>query len=326
MDRRTFMAAVASGAIAAPLGAEQPPTVARVGYIGTNRDSALGKAIYQAFLEGMQRFGFDEGRNLHVEFRSLEQAPPALDSEAAELVRSRVDVIVTDGTEAALAAAVGATRMVPIVMIATNFDPTNRGYVKNLAQPGGNVTGVFLRQTELAEKQTELLAQAVPGRVRLAVLWDSISTDQFAAADRRGKALGLEIQSLKLEKVPYDFDTAFRTLARASPQLLLVLSSPFFTPLRVHIASLAIQYRLPAMFIFKTYTQAGGLLSYGVDYEAMHRQAAAYVAKVLLGAKPADLPVEQPNRFELVVNLKTAQALGLTIPQPMLVRADEVIQ
>jgi ABC-type uncharacterized transport system substrate-binding protein len=211
-------------------------------------------------------------------------------------------------------------------MIATNFDPLEHGSVKSLAQPGGNITGVFLRQTELAEKQTERLAQANPGKVRMAILWDAISADQFGAAERRGKALGLNIQSQKLENPPYDFDAAFRTAASASPQMLLVLSSPNFAPYRVHIAELALRYRLPAMFIFKTYAQAGGLLSYGADYVAMHRQAATYAAKILAGAKPADLPVEQSDKFEMVVNIKTARALGITIPQSLLVRADEVIQ
>jgi putative tryptophan/tyrosine transport system substrate-binding protein len=184
----------------------------------------------------------------------------------------------------------------------------------------------LLRQTELAEKQTELLTQAVPDRVRLAVLWDADSADQLAAAERRGKALRLNIQSLKLENPPYDFDAAFRTVAVASPQMLLVLSSPNFAPFRVHIAELAIRYRLPGMFIFKSYAQAGGLLSYGADYVAMHRQAATYVAKILKGTTPANLPVEQADKFELVVNLKTAKVLGLTIPQSLLLRADEVIQ
>src|ERR1700682_2654980 len=326
MQRRKFIVllggTVATWSFAA--GAHQRCKVVRGGYIGTNREIPLGNASYQAFLGEMRHLGFNEGQNLVVEFRSIEQPLTALTSSATELVRSNVNLIVTDGTEAALQAAVSASQTLPIVMIATNFDPLARGYVKSLAQPGRNITGVFLRQTELAEKQTELLAQAVPGKVRLGILWDAISVDQFGAAERRAKALGLKIQSLKLETPPYDFDAAFRTLA--GTQMLLVLSSPNFAPYRVHIAELAIQYRLPAMFIFKTYAQAGGLLSYGADYVAMHRLAASYVAKILKGATPADLPVEQTDRFALVVNLKTAKALGLTIPQSLLLRADEVIQ
>ena len=306
--------------------AQSTGKVARVGYVGTNREFTLGKAIYEAFLDEMRKLGFNEGNNLVVEFRSIEQAPAALASDVAALARSNVDLILTDGTEIALQAAISASRTLPIVMIATNFDPLAHGYIKSLAQPGSNITGVFLRQTELAEKQMDLLVQAVPGKGHVAILWDAISVDQFMAAERRGKALGLNIRSLKLDNPPYDFDAAFRAMATASSQMLLVLSSPNFAPYREHIAELAIRYRLPAMFIFKTYAEAGGFLSYGADYVAMHRQAATYVAKILKGAQPADLPVEQADKFEFVVNLRTARAIGLMVPQALVLRADEVIQ
>jgi ABC-type uncharacterized transport system substrate-binding protein len=160
----------------------------------------------------------------------------------------------------------------------------------------------------------------------LAIIWDTVSVEQCEAAERRAKALDLSVQSLRLTKPPYDFETAFGTLARSSPDMLLVLSSPHFTPARVQIAQLAIRYRLPTMFIFKTYVQVGGLLSYGADYVAMHRQAAGYVAKILTGTSPTDLPIEQPNKYELVVNLRTAKALGLTVPPTLLARADDVIE
>jgi len=327
MRRRRAVVLLGTLAMWPLVRAAEPVTkVLRVGYIGTNRDSTLGEAIYQAFLDEMHTRGFTAGQNFIVEFRPIEQTAQALASDARGLVRANADLLLTDGTEAALQAAVGATQQLPIVMIATNFDPIAHGYANSLAQPGRNVTGVFLRQTELAEKQTELLAQTVPGRTRLAILWDAISADQFGAAERRGKVLGLRIQSVRLENPPYDFDAAFRALAGASPQMLLVLSSPNFTPSRVRIAELAIQHRLPAMFIFKTYAQAGGLMSYGADYVAMHRQAAIYVAKILKGAKPDQLPIEQPDKYEMVINLRTAKALGLLVPQSLLLRADEVIQ
>jgi putative ABC transport system substrate-binding protein len=181
-------------------------------------------------------------------------------------------------------------------------------------------------QTELAGKQVELLTQALPGRTRLAVLWDSISTDQFAATERQARSLGLDIRSLKLENPPYDFDAAFRSLAQGAPQMLLVLSSYFFALSRSHIAELAIQQRLPTMFIFKSYAQAGGLISYGVDPPAIFRQLGFYVSKILKGAKPADLPVEQATKFELVVNLKTAKAIGVDLSMAIKLRADEVIE
>jgi putative tryptophan/tyrosine transport system substrate-binding protein len=327
MKRRDFIMLV-GGAVGWPLAARaQPPDkVARVGFFGVDRITPAGSSSYQAFLDEMQIHGFTNGQNLAVDFRRLEQDMAGLSADMAELLRLNVNVLVTQGTEPALKAALGATRTVPIVMIATNFDPFAGGYVKSLARPGGNVTGLFLRQTELAEKQTELLLEAVPDKKRLGILWDLISTAQFNAAERRAKAFGLQVYSLKLENPPYDFDAAFRTLVEASSQMLLVLSSPYFTPSRARIAELAILNRLPTMFIFKTYAEAGGLLSYGADYIAMHRQAATQVVKILRGTKPADIPIEQPNRFEFVLNLKTAKAIGIELPTSILLRADEIIE
>ena len=329
MKRRHFITLLGGGAACAwPLAVRgQPVNIkARVGFFGADRSNPASAASYQAFLDEMQIHGFENGKNVIVDFRRLEQDLPALSADVAELVRLNVNVLVTQGTEPALQAALGATSTVPIVMIATNFDPFARGYVKSLARPGGNVTGLFLRQTELAEKQTELLLESAPNRVRVGILWDSISLAQFAAAERRAKVFGLQVHSLKLENPPYNFDGAFRTLAEASPQMLLILSSPHFTASRSRIAELAISYRLPTMFIFKTYVEAGGLLSYGADYIAMHRQAATQVVKILKGTKPGDIPIEQPNRFEFVVNLKTAKAIGVELPTSILLRADEVIE
>ena len=198
--------------------------------------------------------------------------------------------------------------------------------MKSLARPGGNITGIVSLQTELAGKQVELLTQAFPDRSRLAVLYDETSADQFAAADRQARSLHLDVQSLKLENPPYDFDAAFRSLAEGTPQMLLVLSSEFFTLSRSHIAELAIQQRLPTMFIFKIYVQAGGLISYGVDPQVMFRQVGFYVSKILNGSKPADLPVEQAVKFELVINLKTAKAIGVDLSTAIQLRADEVIE
>jgi len=326
--RRQFIALFGGAAVGWPLlsAAQTLDHAARVGYIGPNRDVPLAAAIYQAFLDELQFHGFRNGENLVVDYRLLEQDLPALSAAAADLVRLNANVLLTDGTETALQAAISASQTLPIIMIATNFDPFAGGYVKSLARPGGNITGLFLRQTELAEKQTELLLEAVPGAVRLGVLWDSISAAQFAAAERRAKAFGRRINSIKLTNPPYDFTSAFRILANASAQMVLVLSSPYFTPSRVQIAELAIQYRLPTMFIFKTYVEAGGLLSYGADLVAMHRQAATHVAKILKGTKVADIPIEQPNRFELIVNLRTAKAIGIELPTSILLRADEVIE
>jgi putative ABC transport system substrate-binding protein len=237
-----------------------------------------------------------------------------------------LDLIVAQGPEVALQAVVGASGFIPIVIQAINFDPVERGYVSSLARPGGNITGLFYRQSELAAKKVELLTQAFPDRTRLAVLWDVLTADEFSAAERAAKSLHLELRPLKLENPPYDFAAAFRRMAEGSAQMLLVLSSPFFAEYRRQIAELAIQHRLPAMFLFKSYVQVGGLMSYGVDLAAMYRRTATFVAKILKGAKPADLPVEQPTKFEMVVNLKTAKAIGIELPTSILLRADEVIE
>lgn len=266
------------------------------------------------------------GENLAIE--TIEDMGDAkkLFARAADLARSNVDVLVAAGPELALQAAVAASRTIPIVIWAINYDPIERGYVKSLTQPGGNVTGVVSLQTELAQKQVELLTQALPGRTRLAMLWDGLSADQAAASEQQAKSLHLDVRSLKLENPPYNFDAAFENLAKGAPQMLLVLSSPFFSDFRARIAELAIEQRLPTMFIFKSYVQSGGLISYGVDPIANFRQVGLYVVKILNGAKPAELPVEQAAKFELAVNLKTAKAIGVDLSTSILLRADDVIE
>ena len=211
-------------------------------------------------------------------------------------------------------------------MVAVNFDPLQRGYVKSLARPGGNVTGIFLRQIELAEKQLELMSQAFPNGTRVGALYDELSADQFAASQQVAGQIKLRLDGLRLGNPPYDFERAFETLAKGSPQALLVLSSPFFTNSQSLIASLALRHRLPSMFTFASYVQAGGLMSYGVDYVAMQAHIGDFVGKILAGTKPADLPVEQPTKFELVVNLKTAKELGVALPVLLLATADKVIE
>jgi len=269
------------------------------------------------------RAGFIEGQNLVIDHRPTAQTPAELAVNVSEMARAKVDAIFA-GIQPALQAAAGTG--IPIVVAAVNFDPIAHGYVKSLSRPGGNVTGVVLRQTELAEKQVELLTQAFPERKRLAVQWDAISADQFDSAQHRAKALGLDVMSIKFERQPYDYAAAFRRMVEGGAQMLLILSSPFFGPNTQAIVDLTIQHRLPAMFIFRPYVELGGLMSYGTDNVAILRQAAVYVAKVLRGAKPADLPVEQPNKFEFVVNLKTAKAVGIELPTSILLRADAVIE
>ena len=328
MKRREFIALLGGVAATSPFAAraQQASRMARVGIFTSAGSNPIAGPGYRAFLDELRKLGFSEGRNITIDVREAYRDVDALFADAAALARANADVIVSGGPEVSLQAALAASSKIPIVMVAINFDPIARNYIKSLAQPGGNVTGVFLRQTELAEKQVELLTQTFPERKRLAMLWDRISADQLTAAERRAKALGLEVRSFKLGDPPYDFDAALRTLAADGAQMVLMLSSPFFAPHSRRIAELAIQRRLPSMLIFRGYVVDGGLMSYGADLVEMYRQAATYVAKVLRGAKPADIPVEQPKTFELVVNLKTAKAIGIEMPTAILLRANEVIE
>jgi putative tryptophan/tyrosine transport system substrate-binding protein len=300
--------------------------IARIAFLGNTVGNPVTSPGYPAFLDELKKSGFSVGQNLVIEEVRDIQDTKRLFVDVADLARSNVDVLVAVGPEITLQAAVAASHTIPIVVWAINYDPIARGYVKSLTRPGGNITGLVSLQTELAAKQVELLTQALPGRTRLAILWDELSADQFAAAEHQAKSLDLNVQSMKLEKPPYNFDAAFRSLSEGSPQMLLVLSSPFFAEFRVRIAEQAIQQRLPTMFIFKSYVQAGGLISYGIDPSAIFRKVGLYVAKILNGAKVADLPVEQATNFELAVNLKTAKAIGVDLSTSILLRADEVIE
>ena len=211
-------------------------------------------------------------------------------------------------------------------MIAVNFDPVAGGYVSNIARPNKNITGLVYRAPELAAKQLALLVEAFPDDKPVAVLWETASAEQFDAAQRAAQSLHIELRSHKLEHPPFDFDEAFRAIAEDGSRMVLVLSGPTFATQRTRIAELAMQHRLPTMFTFKYYVEAGGLMSYGIDTIPIFRRAASFVAKILRGAKPSDLPVEQPTIFEFALNVKTAKAIGVSIPTSILLRADEVIE
>jgi putative ABC transport system substrate-binding protein len=329
MRRRDFITLLGGAALARPLPAraQHADRMMRIGVLGPRQENAGGTgAGYPAMLDELRKLGFSEDRNLAVQYRTVEQDRRAIFADAAELVRWNADVLVAVGPEVSLQAAMAASSTIPIVITAFNYDPIARGYVESLAQPGGNITGVFLRQPELAEKQVELLKQTFPDRTRLAMLWDELSSDQFNAAEGRAKSLSLQVFSTKLEHPPYDFGEAFRSVVASSPQMLLIVPSPHFIAQRHRIAELAIQYQLPAMNNFKYFVEAGGLMSYGVDILQPFRRTGHHVAKILRGAKPAELPVEQVTNFETVINLKTARALRLELPTSILLRADEVIE
>src|SRR5215467_2698125 len=298
----------------------------RIGILGPDLSNPFASTVYQAILAQLRELGFSEGQNLVAEYQAMDDARGPFVA-AIELMRSQPDLVVALGTEVALQAVVGASGSVPIVFIAINFDPIARGYVTSLARPGGNITGVVYRQLELAAKQVELLAQAFPDRPRMAVFFDALSADQFSAAERSATSLQFQVQALRLENPPYDFEAAFRGAKAGAAQVALVLSSPFFIPHTVRIGELAIEHHLPTMFIQKDYVRAGGgLMSYGVDMVLMAGRVGDYVAKILKGAKAGDLPIEQATKFEFVVNLKTARVIGIELPTAILLRADEVIE
>jgi putative ABC transport system substrate-binding protein len=324
--RREFIAALGAAALVHPLSAraQQSRRLIRIGVLGPALNNPAAIEQYQAFRTQLAELGFREGQNVGIEYRYVDD-PRGPFVVAAEMVRAPPDLIVTIGPETSLQAVVGASGFIPVVMIAINFDPLAVGYITNLARPDGKITGIVFQQLEMAQKQVELLTQAFPDRTRLTILFDALS-GQIDAAEVAAKALNLHVQALRLENPPYDFDAVFRDATAGGAQMMLVLSSPLFLPQRARIVELTIAHRLPAMFIVKHWVQAGGLVSYGADFQLMYRRAAEYVAKILRGTKPADLPIEQATKFELVANLKTAKAIGLTIPETLLATADEVIQ
>ena len=327
MQRRDFIKVVAGSAATWPLvaRAQQAEKLPRVGFLGPQARTNVGMVeYYRAFSSQLEKNGFREGQNIVVEYRAIDD-PRGPFVAAAELVRAQPDLLVIAGPEIALQAVIGASGHIPIVMFAVNFDPIERGYVTSLAQPAGNITGVISRPLELARKQIDLLRQVFPDRNRLAVLYDTQSADQFTAAEQGAKSLNLQVQALKVDPA-YDFAGVFEAAAKGGAQLVLVQSSPAFTKHMPEIGEVAVKHRLPTMFTFRHYVDHGGLMSYGVDFPPLWRRTADYVARILKGAKPAELPIEQPTKFEFVVNLKTARALGVTIPNGILLAADEVIE
>ena len=327
MKRRAFLAAL-GGAAAWPLvaRAQQDVRIARVGVLAPPLDSIppLKSSYYPSFLAELRKLGFEQGRNCLVEYRSFGQDIPQATASVNELIAWKADALFVFGPEFPLRAAAAAP--IPIVVGAINFDPIAKGFVQSLAQPGGNITGVMSRWPAITAKQVELLQEAFPDRNQLGMLWDTLSADQFAAAESQAKAMRLELRGFKLENPPYDFGAAFRALAQDNVQTIIVGASPLFPRQSAKIAALAIEHRLPSMFIVKFYVEDGGLMSYGVDMPGLMRRAASFVAKILRGARPADLPLEHVDRFEFVLNLKTAKAIGVTVPTATLLRADEVIE
>jgi len=328
MRRREFMTLLAGSAVGLPRAAraEADGQIRRIGILAPGGpDNPAMVQFLPEFTAELRKLGFSEGSTLIVEGRIDGGTSEAL-TAAADLIRSKVDVVVAFGPEIVLKAAITASQTIPIVMIAVNFDPVATGYVSNIARPDKNATGVVYRAPELAAKQLEILVETLPSDKRVAVLWAAASAEQFDAAQRAAHSLRIELRPHKIERQPFDFDEAFRAIANDGSRMVLVLSGPSFATQRILIAELATRHRLATMFTFKYYVEAGGLMSYGIDTVPVYRRAASLVAKILRGAKPPELPVEQPTTFEFALNLKTAKAIGLAIPASILLRADEVIE
>jgi len=319
--------AVALPLVLAPLAsdAQRPQKVQRVGVLWQTTPAAASH-IAAAFTEALRELGHVEGKNVAFDYRWAEGKPERLPALAADLVRLKVDLIVASALSAAEAAR-RATTTIPIVMVNAAY-PVESGLVRSLVRPGGNVTGLSAQLTpEIRAKQLQLLKEALPGLARVAILRRAALADGpvWKEYEAGGRTLGLKVQFVELQSVD-ELERAFNTIARERAGALLVPGDPVLFTHRQRIVALAAEHRLPGTFSTREFTDAGGLMSYSARLTDQYRRAATYVDKILKGASPANLPVEQPTGFELVINLKTAKALGLTLPQTLLIRADEVIQ
>ena len=327
MNRRGALVLLAGAALPPPFAVGAAGERAKVFRLGVFAPLPPGGPGYRAFVERLHGLGWEEGHNLRIDFVQFDSTDADRSAAmAAELVGRGVDVVVAFGPEVAVKSALAATKAVPIVMIANDYDPIAKGYIASLAQPGGNVTGVFFQQIELTAKRLELVTQTVPNLARVVALWDRISADQFEAAREAARLLKIRLDGIECTNPPYDYQRVLAGVDGAHGDAVLQMTSPLFAQERQSLPAVALVHRVPSIFPLRLWVDAGGLMSYGVNQTAMNHLAADYVDRIAKGAKPADLPVQQPTTFELVVNLKTAKELGLTVPPSILARADEVIE
>jgi putative ABC transport system substrate-binding protein len=331
IDRRMFLAGTGAVLLVAPLAADaqQPEKVYRIGLVFGSSVSASAHLI-DAFRQGMRELGWVEGKNIEYEIRAAEGKLERFPAIVAELLRLKVDLFVAP-TNTAAKAAKDATSAVPIVIVVAS-DAVESGLVDSLARPGGNITGLTLATLETLAKQLQILKEAIPRASRVSVLRWAVGRPQAPSVstyekelERAARLLRIQLQFVRVQS-PDEFDDAFSTMTRRRSDALLVVSNYTFFLHRTRLAELAVKARLPGMYPVQEYVEAGGLMAYAQSFRDCHRRAAVYVDKILKGAKPGDLPVEQPTKFELAINLKTAKAIGLTIPQSLLGRADQLIQ
>ena len=280
---------------------------------------------WSAFLKRLRQLGYDEGQNFAFEYVKVSSADEYAEG-MKDVVGRHVDIIIAQGPEEILKSAMAATNTTPIVMIAIDFDPFARGYVTSLAHPSGNVTGIFFQQIELSAKRLEIAKELVPGLPSAAVFWDSSSADQFQSLKNAGQHLGIGLFAVEMGASPYNYEAAWERVPTEFRRMLLVPTSGTFLRDRQQITDFTVEHRIPAMFVFREWVDAGGLVSYGASLTGLFVRAAEYVDKLAKGTKPSDLPIEQPTKFELILNLKTAKKIGLAIPEATLLRADEVIE
>jgi ABC-type uncharacterized transport system substrate-binding protein len=325
MKRRHFITLLGGAAVVWPLAAraQQSPAILRVGLVGVQPRTT---AIYVAFLQRMAELGYEEGKNFVLDYVQVPNIE-GYERGYQELAGRKVDILFASGPEIGLKSALAATGTQPIVMVAVDYDPLARGYVTSLARPPGNLTGIFFQQIELTPKRLQLVKEAFPDSQAVIVFWDRISADQWRAAQSAAPGLGLRLVGIEFREQPYDYERALAQLPSEDHRALIVLTSPVFAvPDRARLPDFALRHRLASMFSLREFVNVGGFMSYGASFTAMFRRAAEYVDRIARGAKPADLPIEQPTKFELVINLKTAKALGLNIPDRLLALADEVIE
>jgi putative ABC transport system substrate-binding protein len=325
----TLVVTFALGLLAGPLPAEaqQVGKVYRVGFLDFRLRSTTTDPHFVALRQGLRELGYVEGQNLVLEYRSAKGKRGVLPEVAAELVQLKVDVIVTAGAPQVIRAAKRATRTIPIVMSGGSVDPIKAGFVMSLARPGGNITGLTNLTAQLHAKRLELLKEAFPRISRVAIIWPSTHREQaLKKVKAAGQALGIQIQSVVVGRRLGGIESAFSAISQEPPDALLVTSSALVLRHRARVTELAAKTRLPTIYDNSIFVRAGGLMAYGASSAHNYRRAATYVDKILKGAKPGDLPIEQPTKFELVINLKTAKQLGITIPPQFLARADRVIK
>ena len=325
MKRREFITFLGSIAAAWPLAASAQSKTARIGFMG-NSTAALEANLVDAFREGLREQGYEEGHNIVIEYRWADGKYDQFPALVAELIAAKVDAIVTAGTPAALAVK-RATTTVPLVMVAVG-DPVGTGLVPSLAHPGGNLTGLSSIAPDLEGKRLQLLREVVPGLSHVAMFINSLNpfhVSSMRQARAAAQAMGIKLQLHDIRKSE-DLDDAFAAIRKERPDALLILADRIFLHNRERMMDFTKEQRLPNVNAYKELVEVGGLMSYGPSYEDMHKRAAIYIDKILKGAKPADLPIEQPSKFTFIVNLKAAKALGVTVPSQLLGLADQLIE